>query len=727
MIKDFQPRLYQQTILGTAVQKNTLVVLPTGLGKTAIAFLLSSQRLSMYENGKILMLAPTKPLCEQHCISFQKHLNIPKEKIVVFTGSVTPKKREEKWKEAKIIISTPQGLENDIINNRIGLKEVVLLIFDEAHHATGEYSYVWIAQQYEKIAPRSRILALTASPGSDLDKIKEVCSNLAIENVEVRTDNDPDVKEYIQEIQKKWVKVPFPEEFKKIQKFLKECRKSKLIEAQKHGYCSSSDLRKTDLLMLQGELQKKISSGDHGFEVLRSISLVAEALKVDHALELLETQGLRPLSEYFEKIQQQSISTKVKAVKNLMIDANFKSAIYLTNELVEKGVQHPKVTKLIEIVSETIAENEKAKIIIFTQFRDSAEEIVKRITSKVSCHIFFGQAKKKGVGFSQKQQKEILDKFRVGEFQVLVATSVAEEGLDIPKVQKVIFYEPIPSAIRSIQRRGRTGRLEKGEVTILVTEGTRDEGYRWSSHHKEKRMYRNLEKLKNGFSLNKKQQELHSYIEEKVVAIVADHRENSNRVVKELISNGISVRTAQLESADYIVSGTVGVELKTVNDFVASIIDGRLLDQMKGLKRNFEKSVLIVEGEEDIYSVRKVHANAIRGMISAISLDFGVPIIHTKNAKDTAGLLAVMAQREQKKDRSESYQRKPQTIREQQEQIIASFPNVGVGTAKKILEHFSSIANICSASLKEIQKVEGVGKKTAEKIREVAWKEYLPK
>ena len=118
----------------------------------------------------------------------------------------------------------------------------------------------------------------------------------------------------------------------------------------------------------------------------------------------------------------------------------------------------------------------------------------------ISSQIFFGQAKKSGIGFSQKQQKEILDKFRNGEFNILVATSVAEEGLDIPKVDKVIFYEPVPSAIRSIQRRGRTGRLEKGEVTILVTEGTRDVAYRWSSHHKEKRMYRTLEKLKKEFS-----------------------------------------------------------------------------------------------------------------------------------------------------------------------------------------------------------------------------------
>ena len=136
MLKNFTPRLYQQTILGTAASFNTLAVLPTGLGKTALAFLLAAQRLHHYPNSKILMLSPTKPLCEQHIDTFKQHLDIPEEKIVLFTGSVTPEKRAELWKGATIIISTPQGLENDVINKRVKLEEVSLLVFDEAHHTS---------------------------------------------------------------------------------------------------------------------------------------------------------------------------------------------------------------------------------------------------------------------------------------------------------------------------------------------------------------------------------------------------------------------------------------------------------------------------------------------------------------------------------------------------------------------------------------------------------------
>ncbi len=736
MLKNFTPRLYQQTILGTAARYNTLVVLPTGLGKTAIAFLLTAQRLNNYPKSKILMLAPTKPLCEQHVESFREHLQIEPDKVVLFTGSVAPEKRAQLWKEAQIIISTPQGLENDIINNRINLKEVSLLIFDEAHHATGEYAYVWIANQYDKTSSTARILALTASPGSDLETVKEVTTSLKIEKVEVRTEKDPDVKPYVQKTHKNWVEVEFPQELKQIQTLLKDCRKSKLIEAQNLGYCSDVEMSKGGLLALQLELQKKLSTGFRDFEMMRSLSVIAEAMKVDHALELLETQGIKPLHSYFKKMQQEALTSKVKAVQNLMQDELFKSSMHFTEELVNQNVMHPKLLKMKEILEGTISKDQQAKIIIFTQFRDSAEEIVKSVNElKIKNHIFVGQAKKNGLGFSQKQQKEILDKFSAGEFNILIATSVAEEGLDIPKVDKVIFYEPVPSAIRSIQRRGRTGRLEEGEVTILCTKGTRDEIYRWSAHHKEKRMYRNLEQLKKDFSLQKNEtvaagnNTLQKFIaQEQAVAILADHREKNNRVVKELIDAGVSVKTAQLTTADYVVSGKVGVELKKVPDFVASIIDGRILDQVRDLKNSFQKAVLVIEGEEDIYTVRNVHANAIRGMLASIVLDFHVPVLYTKNPQDTAALLAVMAKREQGKEIDFTiHPLKPKSIREQQEFIVAAFPNIGVQTAKVLLEHFGSIKNLVNATEGQLTELKGIGDKTAQQLVKMFEEEYKKK
>jgi Fanconi anemia group M protein len=215
---------------------------------------------------------------------------------------------------------------------------------------------------------------------------------------------------------------------------------------------------------------------------------------------------------------------------------------------------------------------------------------------------------------------------------------------------------------------------------------------------------------------------------EPVTAILADHREKNNRIVKELIEFGISVKTAQLECADYLVSGRVGVELKQVPDFVASIIDGRLLQQVRELKKNFERAIVIIEGEEDIYSVRKVHANAIRGMLASIVLDFGVPVLYTKNPKDTAGLLAVMAQREQNKERDFSlHERKPHSAKEQQEFFVSALPSIGIQTARLLLEHFETIKNLVNASREEITSIKGVGDKTADKLLSLFEEKYMKK
>ncbi len=743
MLQNFSPRLYQQTILASAATKNTLVVLPTGMGKTGIALLLAAQRLIQYPQSKILLLAPTKPLCEQHVETFRKHLTVDAEKIVLFTGSVTPVKRAALWKTATVIVSTPQGLENDIINRRIDLKEVSGLIIDEAHHATGDYPYVWLAGQYEKNAQYARILALTASPGTDLESIKELCKNLFIEKIEVRTQEDHDVAQYVQEVDMNWISVEFPPQLKEIQTQLNLCKTSKLSAIMQLGLSKSSKLGKGELLGLQQELQSKLAQEGTDFNVFKALSLLAEALKIDHAIELLETQGASQTCRYLEKLQSEARISNTKAVKNLVVDEHFKAALYLAQQQVVEGVQHPKMVKLLELLTQTIAKDITAKAIVFTQFRDTGELIVKELEkNSISGHIFVGQAKKNGVGFSQKKQKEILEKFRDGVFSVLVATSVAEEGLDIPKVDGVIFYEPIPSAIRSIQRRGRTGRLEKGEVTILMTKGTRDEVYRWAAHHKEKRMYRHLDELRKNIGLilpeiilPKKEAKniekpLMSYTTPALnvipkVVILADHREKSNRVVKELIDLNVHVTLEQLDHADYLLSGRVAVELKQVPDFVASLIDGRILDQLRDLKRLFERAVLIIEGDEDIYSVRNVHPNALRGLLATIVLDYGIPILYTRSAKETAALLAVMAKREQEKDTDFSvHSLKPKTLSQQQEYVVAALPGIGIQTARVLLLHFRSVERVMSATKKELMEVEGVGVKIAERIKELVEKKY---
>jgi len=735
MLKDFTPRLYQETILATAVGSNTLVVLPTGMGKTAVSMMLAVQRFKQYPNSKILILAPTRPLVEQHIETFKKFLDLPEEDFAVFTGFVNPEKRAELWKTAKIIFSTPQGLENDIITGRINLEDVSLLVFDEAHRAVGDYAYVFVAKLYYKKAKYPRILALTASPGSDLEKIQEVTKNLHIEKVEVRTDQDPDVKPYIKEINIEWIKVNLPPPFEQIQRFLKNIIQDRTSKLKKWGILQRKNIsfvNKTDLLLLQAQLRGRAASGEKDFVLWNAISVLAEIMKIQHGLELLETQGVVALFGYLTKLQQDGNASKTKAVKNIVSDLNFKSALIKTQKMYEEGFQHPKLIELQKLIEKEVNSNKEIKIIVFNQYRDNAKNIVEELNKleNVSAKLFVGQQKKGESGLSQKQQKEMLDEFRNNVFNVLVATSVGEEGLDIPKVDLVIFYEPIPSAIRHIQRRGRTGRQEKGRVIILMTKNTRDEGYRWSAHHKEKRMYKNLTGLNSKLKLenHSNNHNLEKFIPEKdKIKIFADHREKGSGIIKELIDMDINIKLEQLGAADYILSNRCGVEFKNVEDFAQSIIDGRLLEQIKQLKNNFEKPIVLIQGEQDLFSVRNIHPNAIRGMLATITVSYGIPILFTRNSKESASLLNIIAKREQEEkgnDFSMHADRKPLTLKEQQEYIVSALPNVGPSLAKELLKKFKTVKKIINAKEDKLKKVEKIGNKKAKKIREVVDSEY---
>jgi len=729
-IKGFIPRLYQETILHTATYKNPLIVLPTGMGKTKTAILIGIQRLNSYPNSKILFLTPTKPLASQICKEFKNSTTIEEEKIILFTGTVKPELREEMWKNSTVIVSTPQTAANDIVNGRMDLKKVSCLVIDEAHLAVGDYDYTFVSKQYHKIADFPRILGLTASPGSDLAKIAEVCKNLYIEEVEVRTNDDPDVKPYVHEVDIEYITVNLPEEFTNIKKFLADCFKSKMVKIKDFGFTKSISLvSKSELLGIQKDLQRKIATGEKDFSIWKVISIVAEAIKVQHAIELLDTQGVSALHQYLKKTFQEAEKTKTKATKNLAIDLNFKSAYIKCQRLVEEDIEHPKLTKLKEIVEDEI-KKESAKLIIFTQYRESASKLVRELNhiKNVDARVFVGQMKKNGFGMSQKEQIEMLDKFRESDFNVICMTSVGELGLDIPSVDLVVFYEPVPSAIRQIQRRGRTARNEKGKVKILVTKNTIDESYRWTAHHKEKRMYRTLNDIKKKLKLEiVKQPTLGDFIQkEEPIMMFVDSREKRTGLIKELIEKGVNLKLQNLHTADFVVGENIGIERKTKQDFVNSIIDKRLFNQIKELKNNFAQPLLIIEGMEDIYSIRNIHPNAVRGMLAAIAISFGVPIIYTKDYKDTAEMLTLIAKKDQlgNKEFGLRMEKKPLTTRELQEFIVESFPGVGPSLSKSLLQEFRSVKNIVNANVNSLKNVEKIGKKKAEEIQRVMEEEY---
>ncbi len=351
---------------------------------------------------------------------------------------------------------------------------------------------------------------------------------------------------------------------------------------------------------------------------------------------------------------------------------------------------------------------------------------------------FFGQASRDGEkGLTQKEQKEIIKAFKIGEYDVLLSTSVAEEGIDIPAVDLVILYEPVPSEVRMIQRRGRTGRKRSGRVKVLITNGTRDEGYYWASVNKERRMKHQLidpdvlEEL-NSNAIERMENEKRVKVldptpkKEELPVVFADTREGNSKVIRHLSEMEIDVKVQAMAVGDYQVSDEVVIERKTAKDFVDSIVDKRLFKQARSLMEEFKRPLIILEGD-DLYN-GMINPNAIRGSIASIALDFGISIIPTRNAQDTAAMIKRIAIREQSGEKTPIQIRtdkKPVNLWEQQLFIIESLPNIGPVNAKNLLEHFGTVANIINASESQLQEVEGIGKKTAANIRKVVDSKYL--
>lgn len=745
-----EARLYQQVLAADVLKKgNTMIVAPTALGKTIVATLVAADRLEKVKNSKILVLAPSKPLAIQHESTFKEFLTVPCSSI---TGAVKTDERVKRWEESQIICATPQTVESDLLKGRYSLKDVSLVVFDECHHGVGSYSYVYLASRYVKESKFNLILGLTASPGSDKEKIKEVCDNLYIQSIVVKTEEDNDVRPYFNPVAIDWVRVKMSSDLEKIKTHVDKALKIRLKGLKNMGVIRTVSVNKLDILKARGRVQSAIArSVNPKKECFQAISILSAVINIQHSQELIETQGVVTFNKYVARLRKK----KTKAAKSLIQDPNFGKAIYLAREAEKHGLEHPKLKKVTDIIKKELGQNgqtklqsdryvkdadqKSSKIMVFTQYRDSLEMIHQKLEKEgIKSAKFFGQASRDGEkGLTQKEQKEIIKAFKIGEYDVLLSTSVAEEGIDIPAVDLVILYEPVPSEVRMIQRRGRTGRKCSGRVKVLITNGTRDEGYYWASVNKERRMKHQLidpdvlEEL-NSNAIERMENEKRVKVldptpkKEELPVVFADTREGNSKVIRHLSEMEIDVKVQAMAVGDYQVSDEVVIERKTAKDFVDSIVDKRLFKQARSLMEEFKRPLIILEGD-DLYN-GMINPNAIRGSIASIALDFGISIIPTRNAQDTAAMIKRIAIREQSGEKTPIQIRtdkKPVNLWEQQLFIIESLPNIGPVNAKNLLEHFGTVANIINASESQLQEVEGIGKKTAANIRKVVDSKYL--
>jgi len=397
----------------------------------------------------------------QHFDFLKKNLTF--DDIVLITGEDSVEKRTDLW-NSRIICATPEVARNDMGHNVVKSSQFSLVIFDEVHRTTGDYAYSSIAEHFENSS--TRLLGMTATLPSEQEKATEILTRLKISSVAERNENSPDVKPYIQETNTEWINVELPSELKSIQKLLKSALDERYDVLRKNGLPLNNQQSLSSLLRLRPFVLSKSR---------KSAKPLFSGIRIHYALNILEAHGITPFLQFCKRAQ----AKKGVGVKDLFeIDPNFTQALTLAKEAQSNGIEHSKIPKLKEILNSV-----PGKSLIFTSYRDSVDMIYTQLNQMgISAGILIGKAG--DTGLKQKKQIETVQKFRDGEFQVLVATRVGEEGLDIAEVNQVIFYDNVPSSIRFIQRRGRTGRKDTGKLVVLIAKNTIDETYYWIGKRK---------------------------------------------------------------------------------------------------------------------------------------------------------------------------------------------------------------------------------------------------
>ncbi|MDD1667171.1 MAG: DEAD/DEAH box helicase [Methanomicrobiales archaeon] len=785
--ESLEERRYQLAIALHALEGNTMVVLPTGLGKTAIALIAAASRIHN-KGGRVLVMAPTKPLVEQHLRFFGRLLLVPGRKegdpspFVMFTGETPPEERKAAWAGSRLCFATPQAVKNDLLAGRYTLADVTLLVVDECHRAVGNYAYVFIAKRYMETAADPLILAMTASPGGDREKVEEVCGNLSIARVESRVESDEDVRPYVHEREIHYVPVDLPKELGEALGTLNGLIAGRINQLERLHFQvpKPGKLSIRALTELNAQIQRRIQGGDRS--AYQAASVHAEIMKLRHAVSLAETQGSEALRHYLEKLSQEGTAPGgSKASQRLGADPAFRRLV--AESSLWTGELHQKLELVGKLVQAQLAAHPDSRIIVFATYRDTVQNLVNHLaTLGIHAERFVGQATKDAErGLTQKMQIEALQRFRQGEFRVLIATSVGEEGLDVPSTDMVIFYEAVPSEIRSIQRKGRTGRSGAGKIVVLVTKGTSDEVYRYVSQTRERAMVTGMRSLRgmpparqpgNQATLppaggppgpgmaeepvpgptapdglrrtasltasvapaplpphrspeaSQGQTAIGSFIPGGP-AIVADDRETSSRVVEHLSNLGVRLELRRLDHGDYLVGDRILVERKTARDFADTLVERDLFGQVRDLAMASTRPVLIIEGG-DIYTARDLNPAAIRGALAAIAVDLGVAVFFTPDELGTAQMILTLARREEgdRGERKLHPYKSYRSAKEQQEFILASFPSVGLRNARLLLAHFGSVKAVLDADEEALRAVKGIGEKTARQIYEIARQPY---
>ncbi|KAL0700390.1 hypothetical protein Bca4012_056512 [Brassica carinata] len=474
-------RDYQFAITKTALFSNTLVALPTGLGKTLIAAVVMYNYFRWFPQGKIVFAAPSRPLVMQQIEACHNIVGIPQEWTIDLTGQTCPSKRASLWKSKRVFFVTPQVLEKDIQSGTCLTNCLVCLVIDEAHRALGNYSYCVVVRELMAVPVQLRILALTATPGSKTQAIQGIIDNLQISTLEYRNESDHDVCPYVHDRKVELIQVPLGKDADEVSKRLLDVIRPYAVRLKNFGVILNRDyqtLSPHELLMARDKFREAPVPGIPHISHGDVESCFAALITLYHIRKLLSSHGIRPAYEMLEEKLQEGPFARLMS-KN----EDIRMTKLLMQQRLSNGAPSPKLSKMLEILVDhyKIKDPRTSRVIIFSNFRGSVRDIMDALSSigdVVKATEFIGQSSGKTLkGQSQKVQQAVLEKFRSGGFNVIVATSIGEEGLDIMEVDLVICFDANVSPLRMIQRMGRTGRKNNGRVVVLACEGSEKNSY----------------------------------------------------------------------------------------------------------------------------------------------------------------------------------------------------------------------------------------------------------
>lgn len=494
-------RDYQYSIVKNGLFNNTLVALPTGLGKTFIAATVMLNFFRWTQDAKLIFVAPTKPLASQQVEACLNVAGIPRSQATLLTGETSPALREGEWEKRRLFFMTPQTLQNDLSKGYANPKAVALLVIDEAHRATGDYAYVKVVEFLRRFNPSFRVLALTATPGSTVEGVQAVIDSLGISTIEIRTEESIDIRQYVHSREVDQVVLEPSDEMLLVQDLFSQTLRplcNKLAQVNK--WLARDPMTLTVMGLREAQKQWFLGAGRHANPSTKGMIMAVFTIlqSLAHAIKLLNYHGIAPfyhkMADFRSEVEQQG-SKGSKNKRQIIQDEHFQEMMDTIDkwQRLDGFVGHPKLTFLCENLLNHFmdaGEGSSTRAIVFSEYRDSAEEIVRTLNKHkpmIKATIFVGQAdSKRSEGMKQKQQIETIEKFRSGDFNVLVATSIGEEGLDIGQVDLIICYDASASPIRMLQRMGRTGRKRAGNITLLLMKGREEEQYRKAKDNYEK-------------------------------------------------------------------------------------------------------------------------------------------------------------------------------------------------------------------------------------------------